>query len=177
MIGAIPNPRKSFQIDKSANEINTALENLHLYSKIYRLNKANPLLKLYTFEATERLSLGVYIDVTFAKLSDSLTEVTIEVRRKIGSFDKSWEISNANIHITNISDLLSTSLTNDPTEKKVEFEVQEALKQQRIVERKQKVADEKANHPLAYYSKRLFGYLIFGLICYGVFRLILMMFS
>jgi len=174
MIGSIPNPKKSFQIDKSVDDINSALENLHLYSKTYRLNKANPLLKLYTFEATETLSLGVFIDATFAKVSDSITEVTIEVRRKIGSFDKSWEVSKANNHITNISDLLSTSLTNDPTEKKAEFEAKEALYQSREIERKQKNADEKANHPLTYYSKRVFGYLIVGLIFYGIMRFILM---
>jgi hypothetical protein len=168
MIGAIPNPKKTFQIDRRAEDVNTALENLNLYTKVYKLNKANPLLKLYTFEATETLSLGVYIDITFAKISDTTTDVTIEVRRKIGSFDKSYEVSNANTHISSLSELLTTSLTNDPTEKRAEYDAKQSLRQQQLAEIKRKNAEEKENHPVKYFLKQLIGAIILGLILLGI---------
>ena len=59
MIGVIPNPKKSVQIDKPMAEIKTAIEHLYLYTTKYKLYEANPTLNQFTFEATELLSLGI----------------------------------------------------------------------------------------------------------------------
>ena len=61
-------------------------------------------------QATEFLSLGVYIDVNFSATSDTKTEITIEVRRKIGAFDKTYEVSQANEHIQNIITSISNGI-------------------------------------------------------------------
>lgn len=126
MIGAIPNPQKKFQIDRTTAETKFAIEHIYLYTSNYKLYKSNELLGIYTFESYEFLSLGVYIDVTINALSENRTDITIEIRRKIGSFDKSHEITLANDHIVNISDLISHSLMTNP----------ESILQQREIERK-----------------------------------------
>jgi hypothetical protein len=63
MIGVIPNPKKTFQIEKPISEVRQAIEHLTLFTTKYKLFKANPTLNQFTFEASEFLSLGVYIDL------------------------------------------------------------------------------------------------------------------
>jgi hypothetical protein len=113
MLNAIPNPQKSFQIEKSTLEINEALKNLCLYTKEYKIFKENELLSLFIYEASEFLSIGVYIDVNFSSVSENKTEVKIEVRRKVGTFNQSFEVTQANQHLIKIAELLSLSLKSD----------------------------------------------------------------
>ena len=44
MIGALPNPKKSFQVEKPSTEVQQAVEHLTLFTKDYKLFKANPIL-------------------------------------------------------------------------------------------------------------------------------------
>jgi ABC-type enterochelin transport system substrate-binding protein len=161
MIGVIPNPKKSFQVEKPVAEIKQAIEHLTLFTTKYKLFKANPTLNQYTFEASEFLSLGVYIDISYFTIADSRTEVTIEIRRKIGSFDKSHEVSLANTHLTTITDLISESISTDPAERLAKLEQIEADKKhkedelkEKIEENKRKAQEEKENNPLLYYTKQ-----------------------
>jgi hypothetical protein len=144
MLNAIPNPQKSFQIEKSTSEVNEALKNLCLYTKEYKIFKENELLSLYIYEASEFLSLGVYIDVNFSSASENKTEVKIEVRRKVGTFNQSFEVTQANQHLIKIADLLSLSLKSDHS---IILEKQAKEKEER------RLKDEKANewakeHPI-----------------------------
>jgi len=74
----------------------------------YKITKTNDIFKQITLEALELLSLGVYIDFNLTKINDNSTEITIEIRRKIGSFDNSVEIQNASNHF----DILVQELSN-----------------------------------------------------------------
>ena len=53
----------------------------------------------------------MFIDFNLSSISENKTEITVEIRRKVGSFDQSHEITNANKHIEAIVDNLSKGIT------------------------------------------------------------------
>jgi hypothetical protein len=111
MIGAIPNPTKKVVIDFSIDQVKDGIKKISQVYKKYKLEKENPMFNQYTFEASEFLSLGVYIDINLTQMSDTRTEINIEVRRKLGAFDTWVEVQNANEHLQKLIDGLSTVLT------------------------------------------------------------------
>ena len=62
------------------------------------------------------MSLGVYIDINLSSVNENKTEITIEIRRKIGSFDQSHEVTNANKHIDTMFEIIAKGLTYNDTE-------------------------------------------------------------
>lgn len=175
MITAIPNPKKSLTLERPIQEVNQALEHIPLYNKKYTLFKYDKLLNHFTYDASEFLSLGVYIDVNTTRQGEGTTEVTVEVRRKVGSFDQSVEITNANNHITKIFELLSESIQSDPTEKlaAVEKLKQEKELKNKYLEEKERLEREK--NPMLYKIKNALYTLLFlgigGGVAYFIFSL------
>lgn len=110
---AIPNPKKSLTIDFSIEQVKKGVNNLYLINNEYILFNSNEIFNQYTFEALEFLSLGVYIDINLTSINENRTEVTIEVRRKIGTFDQSHEVTKANNHIQSVIENLSKSIVLD----------------------------------------------------------------
>lgn len=110
MIGAIPNPKKSFDIDFSSQDVFEKTKYLSLLTK-YKFSSRNDILKTYRFEATELLSIGIYVDISISSITDAKTKVEIEILRKIGAFDKSHEVSMANDHIVKVSEGISKCIT------------------------------------------------------------------
>jgi hypothetical protein len=104
---AIPNPKKILTIDFSIEQVKKGVNNLYLIDNKYKLFNSNEIFNQYTFDLLEFLSLGVYIDINLSSINENKTELTIEVRRKIGTFDQSHEVTKANNHIQLIIDLLS----------------------------------------------------------------------
>lgn len=112
MIGAIPNPTKKVTIDFTIDQVkNTVLTIPKVYKK-YRVQSQNPMFNQYTLEASEFLSLGVFIDINLNEVSSTKTEINIEVRRKLGAFDTWVEVQNANEHIQNLINAISKALTS-----------------------------------------------------------------
>lgn len=107
MIGAISNPKKSLVIDFSIEKLKSTVEFIPLLNPKYKFSSKNEILNSYTFEALEFLSLGIFADLSFSKQDESRTEITIEIRRKIGAFDQAHEVSKANEHIAKIFELIS----------------------------------------------------------------------
>ena len=68
------------------NVIKEAVLNVREVDIQYKLTSSNELMNLYTYQASEFLSLGVYVDINLSKISESKTDINVEVRRKIGSF-------------------------------------------------------------------------------------------
>ncbi len=119
MIGAVPNPKKTITIDFPIKKLKETIVFIPLTKeKTFKFTSKNEVFNLYTFETTELLSLGVYIDISLSEVSENKTTIEIEVRRKIGAFDKSFEITNANSHISKIIELISlcVSLTDEKIE-------------------------------------------------------------
>jgi hypothetical protein len=120
MIGAIPNPKKTLSIDFPLSKVKeTVVLITNTTDKKYKLTSKNEILNLFTFEALEFLSLGVFIDVSLSSVSETKTQIEIEVRRKVGAFDKSYEVTKANEHITKVLELISMAvvLTDEQIEK------------------------------------------------------------
>ena len=116
MIGAIPNPKKTLEIDFSVEQITSTIIFITLKDNKYKFTSKNDILKTFRFEAMEFLSLGVYIDISVSSISDTKCKIEIEVSRKIGAFDQSYEVSKANDHIANIATLMSECVVLTPTE-------------------------------------------------------------
>lgn len=65
---AIPNPKKTTQVDFPIDRVKLSVLNINLENKKYKFTKANEIFNQYTYEATEFLSLGVYIDINLKKM-------------------------------------------------------------------------------------------------------------
>jgi hypothetical protein len=112
MIGAIANPTKKVTIDFPISLVKDGVRNITKVYKKYTMEKENPMFNQFTLQASEFLSLGVFIDINLSEPSPNKTEINIEVRRKMGAFDEWIEVQNANEHIQKILDGLSRTLTN-----------------------------------------------------------------
>lgn len=116
MLGAISNPKKSLVIDFSIEKLKSTVEFIPSLNSKYKFNSKNEVFNSYTFEALEFLSLGVFADISFSKLDESRTEISIEIRRKIGAFDQAHEVSKANDHISTLFELISKCIVLTETE-------------------------------------------------------------
>lgn len=111
MIGAIPNPTKKVTIDFSVDKVKQGIKDIPKAMSKYKFTKENQMFNQITLEASEFLSLGVFIDFNLNPVSDNRTEINLEVRRKMGAFDNWVEVQNANEHIQKLFDGLTRTLT------------------------------------------------------------------
>jgi hypothetical protein len=115
-VNAIPNPKKSTQVDFPIEKVKLSVQNLSLRNNKYKFSKANEIFNQYTYESSEFLSLGVYVDINLNKITEDKTEITVEIRRKIGTFNQSYEITNANEHIEKTFECIAFLITKSPEE-------------------------------------------------------------
>ena len=108
---AIPNPKKSIQVDFSLEKVRNSVKNISLLDSKYKIFSSNEIFNQYTYESYEFLSLGVYIDIHINYITDKKTEIAIEIRRKLGTFNESHEVTNANNHMHKMYDYLSKLMT------------------------------------------------------------------
>jgi len=105
---SLPNPKKTITIDFSIEQVMSSIPRIHIASDTkYKVSEINAIFNQVTLECFEFLSLGVYIDFNLVKKSETSTEVTIEIRRKMGSFDTEVEVSKANYHFKDLVNHLS----------------------------------------------------------------------
>lgn len=116
---AIPNPKKSTIVDFPIERIKLSVQNLGLVNSKYKFTKSNEIFNQYTYEALEFLSLGVFVDINLNSIDLNKTEITVEVRRKIGSFNQAHEVTKANEHLDKVFSSIAnlTSKTSDEIEK------------------------------------------------------------
>ena len=98
----IPNPTRKVTINFTIEQVKQALKKFSLLKKKYNMFEEHDTMNFYVLDALEFLSFGVYIDVNLNEISETKTEISIEVRRKIGCFDKTQEIQVAGTHINNL---------------------------------------------------------------------------
>ena len=116
IIGAISNPKKSLVIDFPIEKLKSTVEFISLLNPKYKFNSKNEVFNSFTFEALEFLSLGIFADISFSKMEESRTEISIEIRRKIGAFDQAHEVSKANDHISTLFELISKCIVLSESE-------------------------------------------------------------
>lgn len=155
MIFAIPNPKKDFNIPNSIENIVDVIDGVELFSQKYRIVKKNTIINVFTFESFEFLSIGVYIDITLKKIDDNNTNCEIEIRRKVGTFNQSHEITLANEHIHKISELITQSINNpDEVQKLLVKKENEIMQKKLAVENhNKKIKEEIENNPFNYYLR------------------------
>lgn len=107
-IFAVPNPKKSITIDFPINIVKKGILRIPKIENKYRLNNLNDAFNQITLDSFEVLSAGVYIDFGLVNLTENKTEINIEVRRKIGTFDQAFEVKRANDHIQKLINLLES---------------------------------------------------------------------
>ncbi|WP_228439797.1 TM2 domain-containing protein [Chryseobacterium phocaeense] len=112
---AIPNPKKTLNVDISLDRVKESVKNITLLSPKYKFHSSNEIFNQYTYESYEFLSLGVYIDINLNSISENKTEITVEIRRKVGTFNESHEVTHANQHIVNIVNSIAqlTAMSTD----------------------------------------------------------------
>jgi hypothetical protein len=113
---AIPNPKKKIQVDFPIEKIRESIKNIPLINPKYKFFSANEAFNQYTLESFEFLSLGVYVDIHLNSINENKTEIQIEIRRKVGTFNQSHEITNANRHIDNLYNYIAQLTVASPTE-------------------------------------------------------------
>ena len=113
---AIPNPKKTTQVDFPIERVKLSVLNISLENNKYKFSKSNEIFNQYTYEAFEFLSLGVYIDINLNKITDEKTEITIEIRRKLGTFNQSYEVTRANNHLDKVFNIIANLTIKSPQE-------------------------------------------------------------
>lgn len=119
----IQNPKKTITLNFSLSEVKNSILRVPVVSaNKYKFTESNDIINQITLETLEFLSLGVFIDLNLNELNDTKTEITIEVRRKIGSFDTSVEINNASLHINNITKFMSDCINLSDTDFEIKYD-------------------------------------------------------
>lgn len=99
---AIPNPKKTLNVDIPLGRVKESVKNITLLNSKYKFHSSNEIFNQYTYESYEFLSLGIYIDINLNSISENKTEIVLEIRRKLGTFNESYEVTYANQHIVNM---------------------------------------------------------------------------
>jgi len=105
-VGAIANPRKEVTVKGTEEEVSNWLYKIPIYmdSQIksgYIQEKLDENIGRIEIGKTEFLSVGVRIVVDVNYKTEETTEICVEIQRKVGSFDQSYEINYANEHLNN----------------------------------------------------------------------------
>lgn len=107
---AIPNPTKKVTVNFSLAETRNAVKNVSKLDAKFVPHDFNDVMENYKFGITEFLSIGSYVDVNISEIDDKKTSIEITVSRKVGTFNKSYEVTNANTHIANMITYISTTI-------------------------------------------------------------------
>ena len=117
MIGSIPNPTRELTLQFSNDQVQSAMSNLSKYligsgTGNYIQHQYDNVIGQLELIKTEFLSLGVSIMVTANTIAENQTKLHVEVRRQVGAFDQSYEVSQARTHLDKVVNGLSTLLQN-----------------------------------------------------------------
>ena len=127
MIGAIPNPRKTITIDFPIEQVKVAARNIDKVMQFCHFREENDMFNSYKFSRSEFLSLGAFININLSSVSNTKTQVDVEISRQLGAFDEWVEVQKANKHIeetiNSIAYIIRNGIpvvTSQPTTQKTE---------------------------------------------------------
>jgi len=145
MIHAIPNPTRKVTLSYPIDQVKQAVKDIPLKHTRYLQQEGNDAIGMYTFSALEFLSLGVFVDINLSEVSETKTELALEIRRAIGSFDEQYEVSKAGRHINRILTAVGDFLENPElgAQLKREKEEKEAEMARKAEENKMTPSDKK----------------------------------
>jgi len=99
MIGAIPNPRKTITIDFPISQVKVAARNIDKVMQFCHFREENDMFNSYKFSRSEFLSMGAFININLSSVSNTKTQVDVEISRQMGAFDEWVEVQKANKHV------------------------------------------------------------------------------
>ena len=99
MYGAIPNPRKTITIDFPISQVKVAARNIDKVMQFCHFREENDMFNSYKFSRSEFLSLGAFININLSSVSNTKTQVDVEISRQMGAFDEWVEVQKANKHV------------------------------------------------------------------------------
>ncbi len=147
IIGTIPNPKKSFDIDFNSQKIIDSLKYIPLISADYELISKNDVLKTYRFVHVHFFGKGMSIDINISSISESKSKIELEVFDKYGAFNEHSGIQAANEHIDTLSNLISQCIVLSPSQ------INEIESRQRDEElKKQKESKSQSKGSMIFYS-------------------------
>ena len=103
--------KKTIIIYFPISKLNQTIVLIPQKDKTYKFTSKNDVFNLYTFEAPELVSFGVFIDISLSEISENKTTIEIEIRRKIGVLDKSHELIMQILNISKILELINLCVT------------------------------------------------------------------
>jgi len=125
MIGAIPNPRKTITIDFPIEQVKVAARNIDKVMKFCHFREENDMFNSYKFSRSEFLSLGAFININLSSVSNTKTQVDVEISRQLGAFDEWVEVQKANKHVEEAINSIAFIIKNGIPESK--SDVQEEI--------------------------------------------------
>jgi hypothetical protein len=158
MRGVVTNPKKTFRFGRPMKEVTFAVEYLPLFTNAYKLIKANRVLHQFTYEAT-----GIYLDINIFFGNEAQTEITIEVRQIVNSFDPRYDITDRDSHIATIAELITESINAGIKGRQAildEFEINKKMKTRLAEEKKSRKLEQKQNFLIQLNKKHAFGWIL-----------------
>ena len=125
----IQNPTKKIVVNFSTNEVEVAIGKVPNFISNCSMNNSDSVLHEHTLNFSEILSTGSRLVVNLNEISETKTEINLEVKIVVGAFDKPHEITNANSHIDNFTSTLSKLLQDknlEPTEQELKTQANQA---------------------------------------------------
>ncbi len=104
-----PNPRKTINVNFNIDNVKKAVLKI---SGDYKLVEEDDILNQYKFDNYEFLNLGSYAFINLDEINENRTSITIEIIRKVGSFNIGAELNKANNHINSLFTIISKYLKN-----------------------------------------------------------------
>ena len=110
---SLPNPVKSTTVNFPIAKLDEAVRHISVVDKKFKLVNSNPAFNQYTYEASEFLSLGAQVVIDLNEITSEKTEIKLEVRRIIGTFDQPHEVALASGHIDKLFAVIAKIATGD----------------------------------------------------------------
>jgi hypothetical protein len=112
MLNAIPNPKKTITIDFPIEKVKVAAKNINRVMKFCHLREENDMFNSYKFSRTEFLSMGAFININLLSVSQTRTQIDIEISRQMGAFDEWVEVQKAGKHLEDTINAIAYILKN-----------------------------------------------------------------
>jgi hypothetical protein len=120
MVGAIPNPKKTITINFPIEQVKVAARNIDKVMQFCHFREENDMFNSYKFSRTEFLSMGAFININLNSITNSKTQIDVEITRQIGAFDQWVEVQKANKHVEETFNSIAHILKNGVPVKKTQ---------------------------------------------------------
>jgi hypothetical protein len=109
----LPNPVKSTTVNFPIYKLDEAVRNISVVDKRFKLIKSNPAFNQYIYEISEFLSLGANVFIDLNEITSEKTEIKMEVRRVVGTFNHAHEVQRASEHTDKLLEVIAKIVSGE----------------------------------------------------------------